>query len=311
MSLTDATQLLKEAEGKIKTLIAEERLLEAHRACMEVLRFDPQNIKIIKLKNKIEKKVKKHNIVAIKEDIKTLKPLLKEKKFKELLKHLKGLEPYIEEYTPLKKFIIKSQRLYEKQKKQEEIIKLQSTKQQIDKYIKDKKFKDALREAETLRLLHIKQKEIKQIITKVKEYWVDKELQDNKKLLSTERFEDILLYLQGLIKITGQYKKLNNLIKNYKKKRQEQLIEEKKDFIYTGTERIKTLLQLKKFDKAADASKEILEIDPANKKVRKIYLSASRKEIKRLNRKLLRQIIKSKKEIKKEYKKNKKDYIKL
>jgi hypothetical protein len=86
---------LKGAYDKIKTLMEEERWQEAHRACIELLRFDPDNIKTIRLKNKIEKNVKNINVKAIEDDLESLKPLWKEKKYKEILEHLKGLEPYI------------------------------------------------------------------------------------------------------------------------------------------------------------------------------------------------------------------------
>ena len=41
---------LREAVEQIKLLIDEEKLQEAYRACLEILRYDPENIHVIHLK---------------------------------------------------------------------------------------------------------------------------------------------------------------------------------------------------------------------------------------------------------------------
>jgi hypothetical protein len=106
---------LDEAIKTIKQLMKEEKWLEAHRACLEVLRFDPENLKIIHLKMKIEEKVKKINKNAIKNDIKKLQPLWPQHKYEELLMNLKKLEPYLPDYPALKPLILKATKKYEEQ----------------------------------------------------------------------------------------------------------------------------------------------------------------------------------------------------
>ena len=45
---------LREAVEQIKLLIDEEKLQEAYRACLEILRYDPENIHVIHLKIKLK-----------------------------------------------------------------------------------------------------------------------------------------------------------------------------------------------------------------------------------------------------------------
>lgn len=303
--------ILKDAYKKIKQLIAEEKWLDAHRACLEILRFDPDNIKIIRLKNIVEKKVRKINVKAIKEDLKKLKPLGKKGKYEELLEHLKELEPYVPDYPPLKKIIAKAQNEYkkivtEKQKNYffEEI-------ENIKDLLKKKKYQEALRNAEKLRILKMNEKEVREWITKIRTTWIDNELKLNEALLKSSKYEDILIFLQKIKRIYPEYEKLNRIIDSFKKKNKEFQIEQKKDFIYIGIEKTRTLIQLKKYEKAVQAAREILDIDPENSQAKRLHLLASKKESKQMNRELVKQMTGSSREMKKLYKKNKKDFKKI
>jgi tetratricopeptide (TPR) repeat protein len=307
----DSKILLTTAIGKIKTLMAQDKFVEAHRGCLEILRFDPDNIAAIKIKKKIEAIVKRKNIESLKEDIKNLKPLLEQKKYEELLEHLKSLEPFINDYSPLKHFIIKAQKAYRKDIKHEQERYYEVQVGLIKKLIKEKDYEPALKKAESLQKAEIKLEKTTALMKSIRKQWIESELQSHSQFLKSEKYEDILLFLQKLKGISGKNKKLNNLIIKFKKANSVHNIEKKKDFIFTGTEKIKTLLQLKKYDKAALAAKEILDIDPANKQVRKMFLSANRSEIRRMNKALLKQMSDSTKELKKSYKEEPKKFIKI
>jgi len=198
MAAQDVKIFLKEAMERIKNLMAQEKWAEAHRACLEILRFDPENLQIIRLAGKIEKIVKNLNIKSIKSDIKSLDPLWSEGRYEELLENLKHLEPYIKEYPPLKQLILKAQEGYRKKVVQEQDGYYQEEKKKLEEMIREKKFQDALRDAEKLRLLNLHESELRSITERIKKQWLEDEISQNKILLEGEKYEEILLFLQHL-----------------------------------------------------------------------------------------------------------------
>lgn len=302
---------LKEAYDKIKTLMAEERWQEAHRACLELLRFDSDNIKTIRLKNKIEKNVRNINIKAIEEDLDNLKPLWKEKKYEEILEHLKKLAPYIKDYPAIKTLIIKAQKGYKNEVavKQKEYIDNEIA--SINKMLEERKFKEAMMLAEKLKKLKIHESAVKTTLQKIKTTWVETELSENSTLIQSEKYEDTLLFLQKLLIIDSQSQKVKQHILSIKKKNRQSQLEKKRDFIYVGLEKTRTLLQLRKYTEALVAAREILVIDPKNQQAQAFFRKANRKEEKQIGKEVIKQMQKSRKEIKKEYKEDKKKFLKL
>ncbi len=302
---------LNEAYKTIKQFMKDDKWLEAHRACLEVLRFDPENLKIIHLKNKIEKEVKKINKKAIRSDIEKLKPLWKEHKFKELLMNLKQLEPYLRDYPALKPLILKATRKYEEQMKGE----MESTYQEEVKTVGDlmdqQKFQEALQIAEKLRIMGIHTSQLKKLIANVRSRWIRYELEANKVLLSGTKYEDALLMYQKILKIDPESVQIKTLIEQTKKAYSAYKIEEKKEFIYKGLENIRTLYQLKKYEKAYEACSEILEIDPQNKNALSFQKKAGSRAQKLISNEVLAQMIANQKTLKAEYKADKKSFIRL
>ncbi len=311
MKKQETKTVLKDAIKKIKQLIAEEKWLDAHRACIEILRFDPDNIKIIRLKNVIEKNVKKNNVKAIKEDLKKLHPLWEQKKYEKLLEHLKDLEPYIPDYPPLKKYILKVRDAYKKtiEIKQKKYVEREL--EQIKKLIEQKKYQEAIRNAEKLRIQKFSEEEIKNWIKKIRLFWVENELKKHETLLGSDKYEDIQLFLQKLKKVDPSNEKLDRLMKDAKKKARSYQIEQKRDFIFIGLEKTRTMIQLKKFGKAVKAAREVLNIDPNNIQAKRLFAKASRKESKQIDKAVISLMKINNKEIKKLYRENKKDFIRV
>jgi len=311
MTPEEARQILKDAMDRINALIMQEKWLEAHRACLEILRFDPENIKIIRLKNKIEKNVKKVNQKAIQQDLDNLKPLWDEKRYEELLKQLKKLEPYKVDYPPLENIILKAQGLYKAQFGEQQKEYIQQEMAEIKKLNSAGNHQEAIRRAEKLRTLALNEAEIKKLITEIRLRWVDSEISNNKSLLDSERFEDILIFCQGLYRIDSKSAKVKKLIEDKKKQYQNYKIQQKRDIIYKAIERIKTLYQLKKYTACMDTAQEIIDIDASNKEALTYFKKAKKRAEKLRDKELYKQMKALSKQEKQEYKKNKKAYIKI
>lgn len=303
--------MLSEAIEKIKTLMKQEKWLEAHRACLEILRFDPENLKVIRLKSRIEKIVKKLNVKALKDDLQSIQPLWQEKKFDELMAHLKELEPYKNEYPPLKKFIKKVQGAYRETMREQQEKFYEGELKRIEQLRREHQYQEAVRSAQKLRILKLHENEVKKVLRQIKNEWVEYELEQNKTLLESEKYEDALLKLQQIKKIDPKSLKIQGLLKNIKAKYQSHRVMEKRDFIYKGIEKTRTLMQLKKFDKAVQAVQEILDIDPNNTKAQSLFMKAKRKFARSMENELSVQMKKARKEMKEQFQKNKEKYIKL
>jgi len=311
MERSQANIMLKEAYDRIMNLMAEEKWREAHRACLEILRFDPDNIKIIRLKNKIERNVKKLNYKAVRDDIDKLDPLWKEKRYEELLIHLKELEPYINDYPPLQKIIIKAEGKYKGQIAEQQEGYFRSEKGRIKSLIEQNNYQEALRSAEKLRLIGLHEDEMKKMISDMRKSWIQEEIERSQALIDSEKYEDILLFYQGLLRIDTKSEVLKKRIANTKKVYEKYKIEQRRETIYKNFEKMRTLFQLKKYDKALEVANENLLLDPYNKDIRKFIKHAKTKEEKAVFKELARQIKSSYRQMKEDRKKDKKGFIRL
>lgn len=311
MKPTESKKVLKETYKKIRELIKEEKWLNAHRACVEVLRFNPDDLNIIRYKNKIEKNVRKINITSIKQDLKKIKEIEKEKNYEKVLIHLKGLEPYINDYPTLKKIIIEAQEKYEKQVKKEQKEYVKDELDKIKQLLIDKKFQEAIRTAEKLRIQKYNEEEVKEWIKKIRIDWINDELKRKNDLLKSTKFEESLLFLNRLKKIDNKNIQLINQINQTKKRYNSYKIEQKKDEIFIGMEKAQTLILMKKYSKAINKIDEVLEIDPINTRAKKLKKKAIKKEMYKINKELKENIKKANKEIKKTFKSNKKNFVKI
>lgn len=282
--------------------------LDAHRLCLEILRFDPENLKAIRIKNKVEKMVKKYNRKAIKDDLAKLKPLWKEQKYEELVTHLKKLEAYIADYPPLKGIFEKAANAYRNQLKHQQGDFYKTQFAAIENLVKAGKYQDAMREAEKLRLLKFHEKDIKNLIKTLRATWIDHEIQSNMGLLKTEKYEEILMFYQYLQKIDPASLRLKRLIDQTKKVYQGFKIEEKREFLYASLEKIRTLYQLKKFEKTVEALQEVLAIDPWNKEAKSLFQKSSRRVRKMIAQETILQILNAQKQQKVDYQHDKKSF---
>ncbi len=292
---------LSEAYQKIKELMAEEKWSDAHRACLEILHFDPENIKIIHIKNKIEKIVKKINKKAVKDDIKKLHPLFAQHKYREYLLNLKQLEPYLPDYPPLEKIILRATKKYEEELHGEQEITYQSENKRIAGLLKESKYQEAVLSAEKLRVMGIREEELKKLLADARAQWINNEIENNKTLLGGKKFEDMLLFYQRLLKIDPDSERVKNLIEQTKKVYQAYRIDEKKEFIYKSLEQIRTLHQLKKYEKASEACAEVLEVDPKNQSALNFQMQSQKKAQNLIDDEVITQMLNNQKKLKQEY----------
>jgi hypothetical protein len=311
MDAEEVKKILREARERIERLMAQEKWVEAHRACLEILRFNPENIKIIRLKNKIENSVRKLNRKALKEDLKKLVPLWRERKYDEIMPYIEKLEPYAADYGPLNRFIIKVRKEYKNRVISNQKQYLEDEINHIKQLAGENNFPEAVRLTEKLRVLLKNETELKKLLTDLRSRWINHELNTNKTLLESQNYEDILLFLQGLLRIDYRSLPVKKLIEKIKKRYQMVKVQQKKELIYKELSRIKTMYQLKKYYLAMDSAKDVLDIDPSNREAKTLFLKAKKQARKKQDREIREQMKTNRNKIKDRYKKNKKDFIRI
>lgn len=309
--MRDTQAILEASYQKILDFMSQEKWLEAHRGCLEILRFDPDNIKIIRLKNKIEKEVSKMNRKAIQQDLEKMKPLWKEKNYAEIVAYLQKLEPYQADYPELIELLNKAQKAYDQQVYDEQEENVKKTIKTVEDLAAAQKFEEAVSEAEKILFLKLHENAVKKLLKKIRSQWIAAQIKEHNSLLTSEKYEDILLFYQNLRKIDSQSELLQKLIAKTKRDYQRYKIEGKKEFIYRGTEQIRTLYQLKKYEKALQAAQEILDIDPTNREIQSLFKKAQKKSTQQIEKEVILQMLSAQKQYQTEYTQNKPAFHKI
>lgn len=307
----EAKKVVKDAIDEIKGFMRVQKWKEAHRACLEILRFDPENIKIIRLKNKIEKAVRKINRSSIEQDLRNLQPLWKEKKYEELLEYLKKLQPFAVDVPKISGLIIKAGKEYKKQliAQQEQYIEQEI--KEINALSEALKFAEAVKAADKLLSAQFDEARIRSLLRRLKKDWIEYELQRNIGLTDGEKYEDILLFYQGLLHIDGKSEKVKKLIEITKKKYQIYRVQQRRELIYKQMEKIKTLYQMGRYEQVMDLTEEILGVDPQNKEAKFYLVKAGRKAGKTLDREIFRQMKNARARLKADMKVNRKNVTRI
>lgn len=304
-------EIIQNTIDQIKSMIVQERWSDGHRICVDLLRYDPDNIEVIKLKNKIEAEVTKINRSLIKKDLDSLKPLWESKNYPELLAHLKKLEPYLADYPELAKIIIKATNEYENSLYKNNIQLLEQGIKDISMLIKENKFSEAHKICEKLKLLGVGGRKLEKCNQTIKTKWIDYLLNEKKGLLDSNNYESIKLFLQELHNIDLKSALVEKLKEKYRKKEKQFLLDSKRDFIYKSIENIKIEFQLKKYDVCMIACRELLNLDPTNSTALRLFKASRKKLEKQEEAEIYDQIKQAAKKNKKEMEKDKSKFIRL
>jgi hypothetical protein len=198
---------LKDFEEQTKALIKEENWPQAYKLCNQILSYDTENIKFIKLKKYIEKEIASINQRAIKEQIENLEPLLKEKKYAEYLKAIAPLQSFVKEYPEIGTKIVKAKKLLDKQyqDKRDAIF------NEVSNEIKSKKdtldFNEVMLKLNKLYKLGIHKTDVQKLGNKLKNQHIKKQIKENLGLINSQKFEDTIIFLLKLKKLDEKKRK--------------------------------------------------------------------------------------------------------
>lgn len=268
---------LKNYQLEIEKLIAEEDWAKAYQLCNKILNYDPENTTFIKLKRNIEKKVSQINSEAITLQLSQLQQLIKDQKYEEYLKAIAPLQSYAGQFPEISKNILKAKKLLEQEYHQKRETAFKEVVTEIQTNTHNLNHLQVIKELENLAKLGIHRNDIRNWEKKVKASYVQKELEQNKGLIRSKKYEDTILFLLKLKKFDQDNGQIINLIKKVNASYKEFNIENKKDYIFKTIEEIKTLFLSKKYEYCIELAERILTIDEHNLVVLKILQNAKAK----------------------------------
>ncbi len=268
---------LKEYENQVKLYMTEENWTEAYKICTKILSYDPENTTFIRLSHKIENEVKKHNLKAIQYDLQQLDHFLTEHNYEEYLRKIAPLQIYVKDYPEIANKIVGAKKLLDQQYE----AKRNQAFHEISEEIKQKgdslDYQITLQKLDNLYKLDIRKSEVKNLQKTVRGSYIRQQLQLNKGLLESNRFEDIIIFLLKLKKIDPENRDVKKVIDRIKSVYQYYKIENKKDFIFKTIEEIKTLYITRKYELCLELCERVLQIDPTNAVALKFSAKASKK----------------------------------
>lgn len=301
---------IDQVEQNINTLLANKKFKEAYDLANELVDKFSHEGKTFKIKEKVEEAVRNENERIVKKEIKEMKEMWKEKNYTEIIKRLKKLIAISPDNSKLQKLEQKAQLEY-----RDEIKRLQ-----IEfKKNQNVKFYKLLEEDETRlveELFNLEKnnqgnKETLEITKNFRDKLIDKKIKENKKLLESEKFEDINNFIGQLKRIDKNNDKIGKLEKKINIKTYGSQKEESKEHTYRSVEQVIVLMKLKKYDKVIQGAEELIESNKQNKEIEKILKKAKKKFFKQTKNITIESIKTQLPKLKEEYKKNKDQFIKI
>ncbi len=304
------SEFFDQAEQNIKSLVAEGNFNKAYKLCKSLIKKFPQANRVVVLKKNIEEAVYKKNNKLIKEKIKKLDPLWKEKALPELIKQYRELLKLNPTHSKLKSLLNKAQNEYkdeiekiEKDFNETQMKKLNNLFEKDTNLLLDELFR--------LEKTNRGNKNVLLLTKQFKEKVISKKIKEKEDLIYSEKFDAIKNLISQLQKIDNKNPEIEELIKMTKGRQYGLQRDEKTDFIYNASTHLNTLMRLKKYKEAIQVANEIIEINPKNKKTKKILKKAENKYFNKTREKTITSIIDHSKTLKESFSKNKEKYIKI
>lgn len=296
---------------QIEALINEGKLKEAYSMCNKLLLNFPESGRLARLQNKIEKTVYEQNLKSVKNDLKSLKPLWKEKKYKDLVEKLSVLQQYVPGYRPVEKELEKAQKFYREQLVTEQKGAVDDFIKHIEKLIEEGNHHDAIVECQKFLGKIPGHEKVILLDKKARDLYVVQQLKENKILLDSKKFKEIEIFLKKLQQVNPQSGKIKSLLDKAAKRETVAIEYERKDFAYQSLEHIYTLVQKQKWEKAVQALEELLKVDPKNMKALELLDKARAKFDKQLTKEVIEKTKQLQQKFKAQRKQTPKEFIRL
>jgi tetratricopeptide (TPR) repeat protein len=307
----DNEAFIQQFERDIEALVAGGKLEEAFEKCKDILQKFPNEKALKKIKKSIEEKLLYKNKQKVKINIKEAKRLFKQGETEQALRLIKDTLVLSPNNEDLKDLYRKFQEAYKEKLEETEKEFIKKQYEHLKKLIDEDQYPQFIQAVDRLESENKSNKNIQKLIKDVKAILIEKEIKNKKDLLDSEKFEDIENFIQGLENIDADSEIVKNLRVYIKRRKMGSQIEDVEEFIYAGENNLVTLMKLKKYEEAMQVCEEILQTDPNNRAVIRIYKKAKRKAFYKSRSEAVRNILLKLPALKAEYKQNKENFIRI
>ncbi len=269
--MADLNEVLNQYLDRAELLIGEKKLKDAYALCVQVLESDPGNRRAFSLKGEIEQLIENFNVHTIDNKLEALKPLWEKGEYEQLVKELAELRRLAPHYEKLETALAQAQAMYRNSYNAEQSSATKTYQAQLADLLNQKKYPDLIELMQQNARAASISSEIRELHTTFREKIITAKIAEKKSLFESEKYEDIVNYLYGLQSIDKSSPTLTNYLRTFREKLLKSQIDEKREFIIRSSENAKTLYQIGKYEKAMEASNEILHIDPKNTLAKSIH----------------------------------------
>jgi hypothetical protein len=255
---------LSELYSQIEQLISSGKFHEAYALCVKILKTDSENETVFNYKNRIEKIILERNKAIIDADIDKLKPLWKEGKFLEIIEKLEILKNYAPTYERLSELIFDA-----KNRQNEKIIRERNEAilKQLKAFKEKIKFEDfwhAFLLSEQIGGIKNLPHRFSTKLNRLRKKMISKYLKSKAALLNSNQDKEVYQFLQKLLSVSPENKKLRRKIEQFQEEYFESQNEKLNEFIFENTEDLKVQMQKSNYDIAKKIAEKILSTQPKN-----------------------------------------------
>lgn len=304
-------QQLEENIHQIQQMVTAGKFENAYKGAQELLSAAPDYRKCLSLFRKTEKAWYKHRVRTVKGALQKAKPLWKGHQYEKLLEIYQELASYLPGYGKVESQLPRLAGLIEKQQIVEAKNYRKNTLTQIRILWQEKKFKPALEKAYELLQYNPLDKAAKKIFEESKVRYVDQQILEAQTLAHEERYYELLRIYKQLKKITPEYGRLKNYIRELQETIRDKELKEKQEYIRVGLAKIREFYTVKDYESISWAAEEILNFDPQNKDARKWLSQAQLEQEDATDTELLAKMENVLPQIKASFKQNKEGWIRI
>lgn len=268
----------KQSLKQIKQLDKQGDTTKAFQAIQAYLQTNHDDLEAIKLYQDLKKKVYKQNLSKVKDSIQSVKFMWKQGRYKDLLHLYLKLRPYAPNYRPLENLIQKAYNAYHKEEMQKQDSANSKVIQNVEGYLKSKNYTEALKFIEEAIKRDLDNPLLQKLLVETKRKVIDAKLKANMAKIKKISIPESYDFIKKLYELEPTYYKIQKLFAEYHYKLKDYYKNQK--FIYEkdAKRQIKVLYNTKEYDKALQATQELLKVNNTSKTAQK-YLPRIKQKI--------------------------------
>lgn len=295
-------------EQNIQKLLVEKKFKQAYQMCSELISKFPEEASYVQLLQRIEKEVEKENRGKIKQKLKELDPLWKEEKYGEIIRELQKILAIYPNHIETANLYEKAQKLY-----------AQYVRKQQDSFEKEQRIRlgEMLKSNPDMLIMELLELErnnagnsqVQALIHEYRTAVIKKKIEEKRDLINSGKQPDLNNFINQLNKIEDGNIETKKVLDQIEKSLAQKQFESEKEYLYENKQHINNLLKLKKYDKALQAIRELLDKYPKDTELRSMLNSTKKKSFRQTKLLAVKAIEEKQKSFREEYKNNKADFI--